>query len=130
MSTRPSRKQIAGVIASQMDKETMPKLAKETAEYLLRNKRTNELSSLMRDVLAIRAKSGTVEATASSARKLSNEISNVLMKLATEEHPSYERIILNKERDPSLIGGVRLTTIDRQLDLSISGRLNRLTLGN
>lgn len=122
-----SRKQLARVIADRMNKKSSKALAKEIAHYLLKEKRTSELAPLMRDIAARRAEKGLIEANAVSAHKLSQDVQRALMKLATAEHKDYQRVILNQDRDPALIGGVRLTAIDRELDLSVKNRLRNLT---
>lgn len=122
-----SRQQLARVIAGQMVKKSVKSLAKEIAAYLLSERRTDELPSLMRDVIKFRSeKEGIVEASANSAHELSKEIQSALMKLTVTEHKDYKHVILNREQDSSLVGGARLTTADFQLDLSVQGRLKPL----
>ncbi len=121
-----SRKQLAKVIADQMGEKSSKQLAEEVAHYLLKEKRTADLAPLMRDIEALRAQQGLVEANVASAHELGQDIQALLMRLATQDYPEYERVILNQEHDSALVGGLRLTAIDRQVDLSVKNRLRRL----
>jgi F0F1-type ATP synthase delta subunit len=124
--TNVSRQQLAQVIAEQMQKTSIKSLAKEVAAYLLSERRTDELPSLMRDIIKFRSQQGIIEASASSAHELSKEVQSALMKLAVAGHKDYKHVILNQDQDSSLVGGARLSTADFQLDLSVQGRLKHL----
>ena len=126
--SRPSRNQIAKAAVELMNSGiSSSKLSRQLAAYLLSEGRTSELSPLMRDIIKLRSQQGIIEATAVSARELSQQVQRDLMKLAASGHNNYKQVILNQERDPALLGGVRLSSIDSELDLSLASQLNGLT---
>jgi F0F1-type ATP synthase delta subunit len=100
------------------------KISQEIAAYLLSEKRTGELDSLLRDVIAQRAEDGIVEVTAVSARELTPEIRADIRSKISEEYKNAKQIIINERIDHKVVGGVRLELIDRQLDLSVRAKLN------
>ena len=95
------------------------------AAYLLSERRTNELDSIMRDVQASWAEAGYVEVLASSAHELSEGLKQKITQEVRKIHPTAKKIIITEVPDPSIIGGVRLNLADRQLDLSIEAKLNK-----
>jgi ATP synthase F1 delta subunit len=124
---RPSRRKIAEVIAKRLNSgESLSKISKETAAYLLDAGRTSELESIMRDVMEIRAGAGQVESTLTSAHRLSPKVQKEVKELVRAIRPSSKKIVLDEQVDPTLIGGLRLHVIDQSLDLSIKTKLNRL----
>jgi F0F1-type ATP synthase delta subunit len=120
------RTQIAGVIIQRLAEISPQRLANEVAAYLLHENRTDELDSLMRDVVAERASTGTVEVTAVSAHRLSE---TALKDIEAEVKLVYSRadqIIISSKTDANLLGGVRLEFPAAQLDLSLRAKLNEL----
>jgi F0F1-type ATP synthase delta subunit len=98
-------------------------LSQEVAAYLLSTRRVNELDSVLRDVQADWAKAGFVEVIASSAHPLSNEAKADITKQVTRLYPTA-RIIITEAHDPAIMGGVRLSVANQQLDLSVEAKLN------
>lgn len=126
--SKVSRRQLAKVMDQMLeDGKPMKKVVNQAAAYLLQERRTKELPSLVRDIMAIRAEKGTVEATAISARELQSKIRTELEKLIKENYPSAKKVLLHEELDPAVIGGVHITSPGLQLDLTIQNRLKRLT---
>lgn len=123
-----SRRELAEVIVDLLDKG-MPlnKVARETAAYLLTENRTPELAPLMRDVMDLRTRSGVVEATAVSVHSLNDGVKRELKRLVAAEYGDTRRVLLNEERDPAVIGGVKIMAGELQLDLSVQGKLRHLT---
>lgn len=123
-----SRRQLAGVLNNMLqDGQPIKKIIEQAAAYLLLERRTKELPSLVRDIMAIRAESGIVEATAISARELQGKIRTELEKLIKENYPNAIKVLLHEELDPAVIGGVRVTAPGLQLDLTVQNRLKSLT---
>ena len=123
-----SRRELARVIIGLFDKGlSIKKVADEIAAYLLAENRTSELAPLMRDVLDEKAKNGIIEATATSAFELNNEVKKELERLVASNYKESKKVILKDERDSALIGGVKLTAGEMQLDLTVHGRLKYLT---
>lgn len=121
------RSQIVPVVAKLTQKAgTTKRLSREIAAYLLEENRVSELDSLLRDVIAYRSAEGIVEITAISAHELSDAMRRDIEKLVREQFPSVKQIVINQRIDKSTVGGVRLELVDRQLDLTVCSKLNRL----
>jgi len=121
------RTRIAGVVADRTLKSGVvsQQLSRELAAYLLSERRTGELDSILRDVRADWAKAGYVEVVARSAHQLSDTVRADIERQAESLYPAAKQIVVSQVLDPEVIGGVRLTIIDRQLDLSVETTLHR-----
>ncbi len=127
-----SRSRIALAVADKVDLTKNEKdLSREVAAYLLSVRRTNELDSLMRDVMEIRAQRGIVEVTAATAHPLNDAVRNDIEQnirthiLTASGAPTASKIIVSERIDPAVVGGVRLELANQQLDLSVRAKLNR-----
>lgn len=120
------RSQITPVLTNlSMKSDTnVQNLAREIAAYLLDENRTGELDSLLRDVIEMRAERGIVEITAVSAHELSAVVRSDIERQVRDQYPDAKDIIINERIDPTMVGGVRLELIDRQLDLTVRSKLN------
>ncbi len=118
----PARKDIARAIVSLSDKKSQKQLSAMLASYLVENRRTSELDSIMREVMRQREEgNGAVEVTATSAFKL-----NEATKKAVSELMGAKNTIINEVINTEMLGGVRLETSEKQLDLTVRNRLDRL----
>ncbi len=123
---KQARTKIAQVIADRTLKKGVSKqLSREVAAYLLSERRVNELDSVLRDVQADWAEDGYVEVLASSAHALTDVTKADITKQVKELYPVAQQIIVTEVHDPAIIGGVRLSVANRQLDLSVEAKLNR-----
>ncbi len=121
MST-PTRKDIARAVMYMSEKHSARRISEMLASYLVQNRRSGELDAIMREVMRQReAKSGSVEVTATSAFKLNDEAKKAICALF-----GAKNTITNEVIDPEMLGGVRLETSEKQLDLTVRNRLNRL----
>jgi F0F1-type ATP synthase delta subunit len=100
------------------------KLSREVAAYLLSERRVNDLDSILRDVQADWAEAGFVEVLASSAHPLTAAAKADITKRAKQLYPAAKRVIVTEVHDPLVIGGVRLSVANQQLDLSVEAKLN------
>lgn len=100
-------------------------LSREVAAYLLKERRVNELDSVMRDIQADRAEAGFVEVIASSAHALDANTKSDIARQIKAYYPDAKEIIVTELHDPKIIGGVRLSLANQQLDLSVSAKLNK-----
>ena len=100
-------------------------LAKDIAGYLLAEKRTADLDSLMRDIQQIRADQGIVEVNAITSHELSSSSITEIKSTIKKNYPNAKTIIVNPVIDPDIVGGVRLTLANEQLDLSVRSKLNK-----
>ena len=101
------------------------KFSEEIAAYLLSEGRTNELDSLVRDIMQYRADHGIVEVVAVSAHRLSATVRKDVEARVRKMYPEAKKIIISEQTDPSVIGGVRIELANEQLDLSVRSKLNR-----
>ncbi len=121
-----ARSKLAEVIALKMsNSKDSTRLAREIAAYLITTRRLNDLDSLLRDVIDYRDKHGLTELTITSVNKLASQIKQDLINLSVPNN-KQQRLIVNEDQDPTLIGGVRVAiAADRVLDLSIKGKVNQ-----
>lgn len=120
------RTRISSTIADRTLKSgSSAKLAKEVAAYLLAENRVGELDSILRDVQADWAKTGYVEVLASSAFPLSADVRANITKQVKSLYPDAKQVIVTEVLDPTVIGGVRLSLANQQLDLSVEAKLNK-----
>lgn len=116
---------LAEIILKLSKKTSSKKLAKEIAAYMLSQKRTKEIDALLRDIWSIEADKGVVEGmveiTNAKDKVPENEIKKVIKKL----RPEAKQIIINYIENPDLIGGVKITLPNQQLDASIRSKLDK-----
>lgn len=101
------------------------KYAQEIAAYILDNRLTNEVESLLRDIQADWATNGHLEVLAYSAHPLSNSIKDEIRQQVKKTEPGVKTIVVTEIEDPEVIGGVRISLPGRQLDLSVEAKLNK-----
>lgn len=119
------RHQISGVIARRaMTSSSADELAQEIAAYLLAERRTADIESVLRDVWQYRADHGLVEVRATSAFALTADNRQAIEAQVRELYPQAEQVIISERQDPSVIGGVRLELANQQLDASLRAKLN------
>jgi F0F1-type ATP synthase delta subunit len=120
------RTRIAGAIADRTLKKGADKrYAKEIAAYLMSEHRVNGLDSIMRDVMDDWAKAGYLEVLAYSAHPLTPALKREITTRIKAVSPHAKQIIITEQRDPAVMGGVRLRLANRQLDLSVEHKLNQ-----
>jgi len=123
---RASRTRLAGSIADRTLKSGVSKqYAQQIAAYLMTEKRTRELDSLLRDVAVDWANKGYVEVLARSAYPLSKETEHEIVVQATKLFSDAESITVTGVHDPSVIGGVEISVANQRLDLSVEAKLNK-----
>ncbi len=123
---KQSRTKLSQAIADKTLKSGVTKqYSQEIAAYLLSERRVNELDSVLRDVQADWAEAGHVEVVAASAHDLTPAIKVDIEKQIKQLYPQAKKIIVTAIHDPEVIGGVRLSLANQQLDLSIEAKLNK-----
>ena len=95
------------------------------ASYLLENRRTGELDSILRDISADWARIGYVEVIARSAHALDDVTKQNIAAQIKGLYPQAEQVVVTEIADPTVIGGVRISVADQQLDLSVEAKLNK-----
>lgn len=120
------RTRISQVIADKTLKQGVSKnYSRQIAAYLLAERRTGQLGSILRDVQADWAEAGQVEVIASSAHPLTVAIRADIKKQVKKQYPQAKTVIITEILDPAVLGGVRLDLPGRQLDLSAQAKLNK-----
>lgn len=128
------RTRVSQVIADRtLAKGASKAFSRQVAAYLLSERRTDQLESIMRDVQGDWAAAGYVEVIASSAHPLTAAVRTDIKRKIGKLYPGAKTVIVTERRDPAVIGGVRLSLADRQLDLTVEAKLNKfkqLTTGS
>jgi len=120
------RSRIANMIAQRsLNQGVGKKYAREVAAYLLEDRRTAELDSILRDVQADWAAAGYLEVIAASAHPLTAGLRADISRQVKKHYPNVKKIVVTEELDPEVIGGVRLRLPGKQLDISVEAKLNR-----
>ncbi|HMS23600.1 MAG TPA: F0F1 ATP synthase subunit delta [Candidatus Saccharibacteria bacterium] len=123
--SKPTKRQIAQATLELTKKYSTKKSATLLAAYLIENHRSNELDAIVREIGSIREDTtGVVEVNLTSAQKLDQSTVSKIMKLIDTD--SY---VTNNILDESVVGGVRVETSAKLLDLTVRNRLNKLREG-
>ncbi len=118
----PSRRQISEVVLEMLKSKNAEEVSQSLANYLVANRRTRELTQIMRDIELLRlSREGIAEATAISAFELSDATRKEI-----ESNLGDPKMKFNYQTDPSVLGGVKIRALDWQLDLSVAGKLKQL----
>ena len=125
MSKLP-RTVIAKLIAERSMKPiAADKLAQEIAAYLVFERRTNELDSLLRDIQQYRADNGILEVNAITATKLDASTLNELKTRLSGLYNNPKQIIVNQIITPSAVAGIRVEMANQLYDASVRTKLNQ-----
>ena len=120
-----SRRQLAAAVAGQLEKgRPLDVVVRSLAAYLIAERRVQELDSLLRDVELLRSEAGRLEVTVASRRPLAADVRAAIERFVRRDSQQSAPVIINEIIDPELIGGIRMETVDRQLDLSVRGKLD------
>jgi len=122
---KAKRAALAATLAQRVGKSANKTLAREVAAYLLAERRTADLASLMRDVVEARAEQGVVEVTAVSAHALDTKVRADIEKQVKKVYPAAKSIIINEQITPNVVGGLRLEFPGQQLDMSVRAKLSK-----
>lgn len=121
-----TRKDIARVVAGQLE-AGLPaeKIAKGLASYLIEQRRSGELESIMRDVAALRhAQNDVIEANVISAFPLTTAVKNEVARLLPAK-----KVVMNETIDKSVLGGVRIEAGSTLIDATIRRQLETIKQG-
>ena len=121
------RYQLAQVISDlSLSGRSSKSLARSVAAYLLEERRSSELDSLMRDVQKLRAQAGHVEVLAKMAREpLSQDLLRQMGRPFKALYPAAASVTVTPVADANVIGGASLELAEQRLDVSIARRLRR-----
>jgi F0F1-type ATP synthase delta subunit len=119
------RQDLARVIAKKSKKDSSKTIAKSVASYLLEKGQVNTLESLLRDVQALRENEGHIEADVYTAHDLSDADLKDVKALVKQEFPDAKTINLYQIHDETVVGGLKIKTANKQLDLTIRAKLDK-----
>lgn len=120
--SKTSTSQIATAILNMSKSSGSKKLSSQIAAYLVKERRSEDLDQIMREVKRQReAKDGIVEADLWAAFPASSDEIKHIMKLI-----DVDKYIINKIEDKEMVGGVRVEASGKSLDLTVRNRLNQL----
>jgi F0F1-type ATP synthase delta subunit len=120
------RSRVSRVVADRALKQGVTKsLSQDVAAYLLSERRTHELDSILRDVQADWAAAGHVEVLAQSAHPLTPALTKDIERQVRRVYPNAQQISIEAALNPEIVGGVRLSLANQQLDLSVESKLNK-----
>lgn len=126
MARKLSRRQIAKYVASQLlNGSSKDKVLKQLAAYLVDQRRTNELASIVRDIAHHLALAGVVSATVTSAFELSATTKKLIQDYVKQQTDA-KTVTLTPVIDESVLGGVKITTPGKELDMTIAHQLIKL----
>lgn len=122
--------ELAEAILKLIEDNPSPKQAAQAvASYLVAERRTRELSSLLRQLEELRyKKDGTLEVTATTAHPLSEASKDLIKKIFAPKQNS-DKIMIHETIDNNALGGVRARALDKVADFSVQARLQRLRNG-
>lgn len=128
MASKISRRKLASWAAAQLaGGDSVQSVMRRLGAFLIDTRRTKEQSLIVRDVEIALSKEGSVLVHATSARELSNEAITSIKEFVKSEYGADATVIIEQSIDVSVIGGVRLTTPDKQIDATIRTKLEKLT---
>lgn len=122
-----TRKELAEAMYALLNsKASSATFAEGVAEYLVEERRTGELDAIMREVERLRSeRDGVNEAVVNSANELDENVRQMIRDMF-----GGKETVLVERKDASLVGGVQVQTLDKSLDLSVRGQLNKLKNSN
>lgn len=123
LSRRKLADQAARRIAAGESKSTV---LKELAAYLIDTRRKSEADLLVRDIETALTGRGVVVGTVVSARPLSAEAKKTIDSFVKHHYEGVQSVVLRERVDKSVIGGVRLELADKQLDVTVANKLDKL----
>jgi F0F1-type ATP synthase delta subunit len=94
-------------------------LSSSIAAFLLEERRSREITTVMRAIEEELAMRGSAQITITAAHAVSEETKKQLAELLEVKNPVYTEII-----DESVIGGVKARSGETEIDLTVRGRLS------
>jgi F-type H+-transporting ATPase subunit delta len=123
---KASRSKIAALVADKTLENGVSKdYATEIAAYLLSERRVGDVDSLLRDIQELWARKGYIEVLARTAHSLSEAEKAEIQKQIGALYPAAKQVVVTEVLDPEVIGGVRLSLANQQLDMSVEAKMNK-----
>ena len=120
ISQRRLAEYVAGQLLASGDKK---RLIKELAAYLIETGRVRDLNQVVAAIEEALASRGAVVATVTTARPLSPENKQAIVKQFT---PTGAKLYIREQIDPSVIGGFKIELPGSQFDGTVIHKLTTL----
>lgn len=95
-------------------------VARKLASYLLEERRSRDFPAVIRAVDEELARRGSAQVVITSAHEVTEETKKQLAELLGVEDPVFSEVI-----DPSVIGGVKARSGEKEVDLTVRNKLNK-----
>lgn len=116
-----STKQLAVYAVDQIESgTTSPAVAEKLAAYLLQERRSRDMPQVMRAVEEELTRRGSSQVIVTSAHEVSENVKRQLAELLEVKNPVFSEVI-----DPSVIGGVKAVSGEKQIDLTVQAKLQK-----
>ena len=116
-----SRRRVASYVADGLETDRSHRL-KVAAAWLVSSRQANAASLLERDIASILIERGYVTATAVTATKTSPNIEAKLTAFIRQA-TGAKTVELSTKVEPSVVGGLKLTLPDSELDVTVNAKL-------
>lgn len=101
-------------------------VAEGLAAYLIQERRIGDLNAILRDLeRLLYEKESTLYIHTTSATELTEQMAEKIKQIFSSQY-SAQKMVINSEINPDVIGGVRCQTTDAVLDLTIRRQLQQL----
>lgn len=125
MARKLSRRALAQYVADTLTEANRKTVVQQLAAYLVETRRTKELTLIIRDVTYFLAQKGVVNATVTSAFKLSAETQQAIKKFVASQTDAKSVTVTN-QTDPSVLGGFKVSLPGAELDQTVAHQLTVL----
>ena len=117
---------IARGFVSQLETKGKKTAVRELAALILENRIHGQLDSILDSIQAelLRAQ-GVVEAEATSVYPLTEQLKKEIQRIVATK-TNAKKVILHEQLDPRVLGGVKITAPDMELDLTLHAKLAKL----
>jgi len=126
MSSKYSRSKLARYSINAIDSNDKD-LANKIAAYLVTSGHTDDVNSIARDILQLRAdETGVVEVTAIVAHPIDKVTKSEIDSMVRRIYRNAKEVIINEQIDKTEIGGTRIEFANALLDSTVDARLSSL----
>ncbi len=125
MAQKISRRKLAQYTADQIQ-ANVPAPLEQLAAYLVESGRTNEAELVVRDIETALLSRGIAVVRVTVARPLQSAATAEIEAFVKAHYPGVTKVTIEEILDESIIGGMKLSLPDAQLDASIKTKLEKL----
>lgn len=117
--TKTHNKQLAEIAVDALEKGVSVRtVADQIAATLIVERRSRDVAGVVRAIEKELARRGAVQVTVTSVHKVESAVKEQLARALGVNKPYFSEVI-----DSSVIGGVKATVLDQELDLTVKGKL-------